>query len=165
MANVSSILRIRTKAGISKQPDGLGKPSQSESIGLAPMSYVTRRTNPRLIYFPWHPNPKPLRKLHSFCCVRQKGALESWRPGACCALRQRTEFPEAASVYKYQPPPFFLTLTLLPQAWAQFLRNKGNMGPGVPGPPAPVAFPGGALTTSLLRWPAAGRVEAHSPSL
>ena len=46
------------------------------------MSYITRRANPRLIYFPWHPNPKPLRLEAPFRLLREAeegvGELAPW---------------------------------------------------------------------------------------
>jgi len=77
-------------------------------------------------------------------------------PGALCALRQRTDFLEAVSIYN--------TILL-------FLKNTDSTASSLDAVPQECRKRGAwsAWATPFrwlfLRWPAGGSVEAHSPSL
>lgn len=75
-------IRIRTKAGIRKQPEmvkeALAK-GKAQGCFLGPTVLAGQSIDE--VYFPWHPNPKSQQKLHSVCCQRAEegsGELVTW---------------------------------------------------------------------------------------
>lgn len=128
----------RTKGGIRKPPQMVQENlAKGKAQGWLSTPHHSQGQSAAGLCFLWHPNPKPLWKLHSVCCHGTEegvGELVPWSPMLCTQIKDSVS---RGSITNTTLPLFFffLTLTLLPKAWTQFLGKKGNTGPGVLGPP------------------------------
>lgn len=131
MANVSSTLRIRTKAGIRKQPQivqgalAKGKaPHLLQDQSMAEVSVflgilILNLCRSSIPFVPWSRRGQWRSGALEHTVHSDKRQTSQWR---CPGLRI---------------PPSLLccfSLSLLPQVWVQVLRNNGNTRSGVPRP-------------------------------
>lgn len=82
MAYDPRTLRIRTKAGIKKQPEMVKEAlAKGKAQGCFSGPTVLAGQSTAEVCVSWHPNPKSQQKLHSVCCQRAEegdGELVPW---------------------------------------------------------------------------------------